>query len=315
MGKTKENAVDLIHKAQAALHQKHQQEARSYFFLALEAAPDHPDAHYGLATVSFHQGDVLAAAYHFREVIRHDVGRAGAYVNLGAIYNHLGRDDDAVVILRKGIQLDPNRAEGFYNLGLVLRKMGRIDDAAAAYQEAVRLQPGLGEAHFNLANLYLDAEEFTEAIVQYREALKSRSNWPAARQGLAIAEAALHDPRTTVPLTDAAAAPPPPTPIDESKLTRLIDPNIHHAILGDIHKTVAEADTCAKSLGGEVAQQLDAAMKELAQCFLRSDTPGFILAKRLEAFEAAATRVKNAQHAFEQLHSKMAKFGDDLKKL
>ena len=85
----------------------------------VEVRPDLPDAHYGLATVCFQQGDVLGAAHHFKEVTRHDPLRPGVFVNLGALYNHLGRDDDAVAALRQGIQLDPNRAEGYYNLGLV----------------------------------------------------------------------------------------------------------------------------------------------------------------------------------------------------
>lgn len=303
MGKAKENAGDLIHRAQTALQQRHHQEARAFFFQALEIDPDHADAHYGLATVAFHQGDVLAAVYHFRAAIRREPGRAGAYVNLGALYNHLGRDDDALTILRKGIQLDPLRAEGFYNLGLVLRKLNRVDDAAAAYMEAVRIQPGLGEAHFNLANLYLDAESFPEAIAQYREALKARSNWPAARQGLAIAEAALREQDGVVALT-------PPPAVDA---TRLVDPVAHHQLLSHINHAVAASDALAKSLGSDVTQQLEAALKDLGQCFLRSDTPGYILVKRLEVFESAAARLKQTHQELEGLSQQVAKWGEDLK--
>ena len=40
---------------------------------------------------------------------RLDPKRAGAYINLGAIYNLLDQLDDAINVLRKGIGLDPRR--------------------------------------------------------------------------------------------------------------------------------------------------------------------------------------------------------------
>lgn len=292
---SKDPVADLVHRAQAELQRRHHQDARTLFFEALEIAPDHPDAHYGLATVSFRQGDVLAAAYHFREVVRRDPNRASAYVNLGAIYNHLGRDNDALTTLRKGIQLDPHRGEGYYNLGLVYRKLGKNQEAVAAYQEAVRLQPGMAEAHFNLANVLLDEGMTAEAIEQYREALKTRPNWPAARQGLEIAEAAIHEDNS-----DTVDQPP-----DEDRATREIDPNRHGAILRDIHALMPAAEGLGKSLGSDVAQQIEAALKELGACFLRPDTPGYTIAKRMEAFEAAAARVKQAHEELSQLREKL----------
>src|SRR5260370_1363901 len=85
---------------------------------ALSMKPDSPDVHYGLATVCFLVNDLPSAAYHFKEVTRLDPLRAGAHINLGAVYNRLDQVDEAIQVLRRGIQLDTHRAEGYYNLGL-----------------------------------------------------------------------------------------------------------------------------------------------------------------------------------------------------
>jgi tetratricopeptide (TPR) repeat protein len=325
------------------MRERHHQEARGLFLRVLELKPDLPDAHYGLATVCFVQGDVLGAAHHFKEVTRHDPLRAGAFINLGALYNHLGRGDDALASLKRGIQLDPKRAEGHYNLGLAHRKLGHHDNAVAAYREAVRLQPNMGEAHFNLANMLLEDEEYGDAIAHYRAALKTRSQWPEAEQGMALAEAALGEPAlaeqsaattaaTTAATATAATAPAtvaPPTPETAVELPkhsepttlpkspeahRLLDPARHGPVLTEIHRAVAEADTLSKNLAGPSAQHLDYALKELANCFLRNDTPSHELNKRFEAFEAAAQNFRHLHLELERLREEMERASESLKK-
>src|SRR2546422_1806857 len=129
----------LRQKAQEALSRGQYQEARQIFQQALGYQSDSPDIHYGIATACFLLGDAHSAAYHFKEVIRLDPLRAGAFINLGAVQNRLGEYDDALTTLRRGIQLDPNRAEGYYNLALVHKQLGQLDMAVQAYREAIRL--------------------------------------------------------------------------------------------------------------------------------------------------------------------------------
>ena len=49
---------------------------------------------------------------HGEATCRFDPIRAGAYVNLGAVYNRMEQFDEAIQILRRSIQVDPKRAEG-----------------------------------------------------------------------------------------------------------------------------------------------------------------------------------------------------------
>src|SRR5438552_273254 len=164
----------LRQQAQDALSRGQHQEARQIFQQALGYNSDSPDIHYGIATACFLLGDLHSAIYHFKEVIRLDPLRAGAYINLGAVYNRMEQLEDAITALRRGIQLDSHRAEGYYNLGLAYRRKGQPDLAVQAYREAVRINPRMADAHLNLANLCLDKEQYGLAMGHYKQALEVR---------------------------------------------------------------------------------------------------------------------------------------------
>ena len=106
----------LCQQARLAIAERNWEKARQAYLHALGQKSDAPDIHQGLATVCFQLRDLASAAYHFKEVTRLDPLRAGAFINLGAVYNLLDQLDEAVTALRRGIQLDGQRAEGYYNL-------------------------------------------------------------------------------------------------------------------------------------------------------------------------------------------------------
>src|SRR5256714_13761412 len=162
-----ESVEVLCMKAREAIAQRDPQKARQFYQQALGLRADVPDVHYGLATVCFQLKDLHGAAHHFKEVTRLDPLRAGAFINLGAVYNLLDQLDEAIPMLRRGIQLDSHRAEGYYNLGLVYRRKGQIDLAIQAYREATRINPRMADAHFNLANLYMEKEQLGLAVAHY----------------------------------------------------------------------------------------------------------------------------------------------------
>src|SRR5437762_11686583 len=208
----KENVESLCQKAQMAVAQGEYEAARQIYLQALGLKSDSPDVHYGLATVCFLLNDLTSASFHFKEVTRLDPLRAGAHINLGAVYNRMDLLDEAIPVLRRGIQLDHGRAEGYYNLGVVYRRKGQPELAIQAYREAVRINPRMADAHYNLGNLYMEKEQYQLALVHYREAADQRPNWEKAQHGLTQCEAlvkrnqpAIHAP--SAPVAAAAAAP------------------------------------------------------------------------------------------------------------
>src|SRR5438128_9844384 len=148
-----ESIESLCQRAREAMEQRDWIQSRQFYLQALGLKMDSPDVHYGLATVCFQLKDLPSAAYHFKEVTRLDPLRAGAYINLGAVYNLLDQLDDAIPALRRAIQLDSHRAEGYYNLALVYRRKGQPELALQAYREAIRVNPRMADAHYNLGNL------------------------------------------------------------------------------------------------------------------------------------------------------------------
>jgi tetratricopeptide (TPR) repeat protein len=312
----KESVDSLCQKAQQAIAQGNNEKARQIYLQALGLKSDAPDVHYGLATVCFLLNDLPSAAYHFKEVTRLDPLRAGAYINLGAVYNRLGQLDDALPVLRRGIQLDLNRGEGYYNLGLVYRRKGQTDLAIQAYREATRVSPRMADAHYNLANLYLEKQTYGLAAAHYREALELRPGWAKAVHGLEQAEAAQEAPAGDEgadaagaegsPVSVTAATPVPPDP------SRTVDPNVHGGMLSNLHKATIESENQGRHFLKVIESEVEPAIKELSSCLLYPDSSAHELDQCVQRFESALTSMRSAQRGLQSSIERVRHFGDQL---
>lgn len=312
-----ENVDGLCRKAREAMEQRNWEKARQLYLQALGMRADSPDIHYGLATVCFQLRDLASAAYHFKEVTRLDPLRAGAYVNLGAVYNLLDQLDDAISALRRAIQLDSHRAEGYYNLGLVYRRKIQLDLAIQAYREALRVNPRMADAHYNLANLYLEKEQPGMAAAHYREALELRPNWEKAQLGLEQAEAAQHAQEQPAPTAngggrpEGGSGPKIPAAIDPE---RLVDPSVHGAILTTLHKATIESDGHGRQFLQVLESEIEPAIKELSTCLLYPDSSLTELDQCVQRFEAALQNMRAAQRTLQGSIEKLRTIGDRLLK-
>jgi tetratricopeptide (TPR) repeat protein len=296
----------LCLKARQAIGARDWDKAKQAYLMALGLKSDMPDIHYGLATVYFQLQEFTSAVHHFREVIRLDPTRAGAYVNLGAVLNLLGQYDDAVTALRKGIQLDPQRVEGYYNLGLVHRKKGQVEMAIQAYREAIRLNPRMADAHLNIANLYLDKGNAKAAIQHYDQALEVRPGWDKAIDGREHAESLLA-PKPEDILLDTL-----PTAKQKSQVDwdRIIDPNVWSHLLTVLNTSSTEAETHGKQLQQLLANEIEPVIKELSTCLLYPDAPLSELAVCVQRFEAALDRMRSLHENVQQHMSRLRENAD-----
>jgi tetratricopeptide (TPR) repeat protein len=308
-----ESVESLCQRARESMEQRNWEKSRQLYLQALTLRADAPDVHYGLATVCFQMRDLPSAAYHFKEVTRLDPLRAGAYINLGAVYNLLDQLDDALPALRRGIQLDSHRAEGYYNLGLVYRRKGQVDLAIQAYREAIRVNPRMADAHYNLANLYLDKEQPTPAIAHYKQALELRPNWDKAANGLAQAEALLEaqehphkDPDSPVKSDSNPKLPAMPNVDPE----RMVDPNIHGTLLTNLHKATIESDGVSRQFLQVLESELEPAIKELSTCLLYPDGSTTELDHCVQKFETALQNMRAAQHNLQSNVEKIRTISD-----
>lgn len=316
----KENIESLCKKAQQALAQSDNDLAKQYYLQALALRSDAPDVHYGLATVCFLQNDLPGAAYHFKEVTRLDPLRAGAYINLGAVYNRLNQLDEAIPILRRGIQLDMNRAEGYYNLGLVYRRKGQTELAIQAYREATRVNPRFADAHYNLGNLYMEREQFGLAIAHYRQTLELRPNWEKALRGLEHAEAVQEEVEEQMAPKDE---PGEEETVQEASNTaggrhldpdRTVDPQFHGVLLSTLHKATIDSENQGRTFLKILESEIEPAIKELSTCLLYSDSSATELDQCVQKFEAAVASLRAAQSTLNNSMERVRLLGDQLVK-
>jgi tetratricopeptide (TPR) repeat protein len=307
-----ESVEALCLKARQAVEQRNWDRARQIYLQALGLKSDSPDVHYGLATVCFQLQDLPSAAHHFKEVTRLDPLRAGAYINLGAIYNLLDQPDDAIPVLRRGIQLDSHRGEGYYNLALVYRRKGQIDLAIQAYREALRVNPRMADAHYNLANLFLDRQQYAQALGHYKSALELRPTWDKAANGLAQAEAALQAERQQGAEDEAAeqeAAGAHTAHIDPEQT---LDPNIHGALLTILHKATIESENHGRHFLKILEGEIEPAIKELSSCLLYPDTSLTELDECVQKFETALATMRSAQRGLQSSIERIRNIGNKL---
>jgi Tfp pilus assembly protein PilF len=311
-----ESVEVLCQQAREAIARRDPQAARQLYLQALALKADSPDVHYGLATVCFQLKDLHSAAHHFKEVTRLDPLRAGAFINLGAVYNLLDQLDDAIPMLRRGIQLDSHRAEGYYNLALVYRRKGQLDLAIQAYREAVRVNPQMADAHYNLGNLFLERQQFGLAISHYKQALQLRPNWDKAQSGLARAEAA--QAQAQVPVSPAGAAgaaaatavaTAAAAPVD---LDRTVDPMVHAELLSNLHRATIESETCGRRFLEVLEGEIEPAIKELSSALLYPDTSANELDQCVQKFETAIASMRLAQKTLQTSIDRVRAVGEKL---
>jgi len=309
-----ESVEGLCLKARQAIEQRNPEKARQLYLQALGLRADSPEVHYGLATVCFQLKDLTNAAHHFKEVTRYDHARVGAYINLGAVYNLLDQLDEAINALRKAIQLDPKRGEAFYNLGLVYRRKNQADLATQAYREALRVNPRMADAHYNLANLCLEKRQFKQAITCYRNALDLRPDWEKAADGLANAEAALHE--SEKPESPQAGGGSQPGPVDAPSgyldPEQMVDPNVHGVLLTGLHKATIESEAHVRQFMKVIEAEIEPAIKELSSALLYPDTPQSELDEAIQKFEAAMQNMRGSERSLENSVEKVRSLGDRL---
>lgn len=300
----------LRHQAQEAITRGQYQEARQIYQQALGYRSDHPDIHYGIATACFLVGDQHSAVYHFKEVIRLDPLRAGAYINLGAVYNRLGQLDDALATLRRGIQLDANRAEGYYNLGLVYRQLGQFEMAINAYREAVRLNPRMHDAHYNLGNIFFEKGQMALAIAHYKSALDIRPSWEKAGNALAHAQAELAAQESG----SAIKKPEPPVVTTPANLdpNRVIDPNVHGNLLRTLHELVVETDTQSHLMLEFLQKEVETAIRDLSICILTPNDPKHNLEDQIKRFDEAVQKMQSLQETLQNRLDKARQMGEQI---
>ena len=310
----KETVESLCQRAQQAVAKGQNERARQFYMHALAMRSDIPNIHYGLATVCYLMKDLHNAAHHFREVIRLDPLRAGAYINLGAICNKMNQLDEAIDLLRKGIQLDVKRAEGYYNLGLVYKRKGQNDLALQAYREATRVNPRMSDAHYNLGNVYMEQGQLSLAASHYEKALEVRPDWAKAQAAMEQIRIAIQgtapDDEPTADLSSPDDEPTIRLPDPE----RMVDPEEHAAILKHLHKSTIDSENLSREFVHLLLREVEPAIKNMSKCLLESNQSRIELEHCTQKVESAIDHIEAARKTLRERVDEVKYFAEKLAK-
>ena len=140
------------------------------------------------------QGDLGAAGSRYRAVLAAAPDNPDALYGLAVIACQQGRFGDGAELAGRTVAVDPRRPRAHNLLGIALSRIGRASEAAAAVRQAIALQPDFAEAHGNLANALVDLGRHAEAIASYDRAVAfapdSVTDW--CNRGAALADLDRH---------------------------------------------------------------------------------------------------------------------------
>lgn len=134
------HVAPLLNLAIVQQKQKKYAAAIENYTLVLEKKKNiHPDAHFGLGFCFFLQNDLERALAHFQQAVIQNPHFIDAYINLGAVWERLGKFRQGIEVLHDALVLAPHNARAHYNLGVIYEKAGDLAKAMAAYEKAIEL--------------------------------------------------------------------------------------------------------------------------------------------------------------------------------
>jgi DNA-binding winged helix-turn-helix (wHTH) protein len=174
------------------LEKEHIRRARRDFEQVLEAFPDNPTAHVGLANalaMGFEMTradaepnrEALALArQHALEACRLDAGSAEAWATLGFVLNCSGQPGDALAALRRAVTLESDNWRHHFRLGYV----GWGEERLRAARRTLALLPGFPLAHWLAATVHVARNVLDEAERELRAGIagqEAQAQGPNAR--------------------------------------------------------------------------------------------------------------------------------------
>jgi tetratricopeptide (TPR) repeat protein len=159
---------------------------------SLAVAPEPAVMHNNLAIAYQLDGELEAAARHYRDAVRVDPAYAPALTNLAALLRRQGQVDQAAALYRRALAVNPRYAPAHNDLGDILKDAGQTEEALAHFQQALEIDPRLASARLQLGAALETAGYADEALEHYRIGVEVAPHWATAQLTLAEALRARH---------------------------------------------------------------------------------------------------------------------------
>ena len=147
-------ATEVAQLQLAVQHQRNHRfaEAEQLYHQVLEKQPDHPEALYGLGTLSIEMEQPQIAEQWLSTASQVQPDSVKIWFSLGNLRFSQSQWYQAQEAYQKAIALRPDAAPIYNNLGYALQQQGLFDQAIAYYQKCLEIQPNCAEADVNLGN-------------------------------------------------------------------------------------------------------------------------------------------------------------------
>lgn len=144
--------------------------AQASYTLAMRSAPDHVDAHNGLAVLHAQRGDIGAAIALWQAATNkngmHQPQYAYVFANLGHAYALAGRHADALPMLEQACLLAPLNARHWQQLAQVLLQLGQRERAELMLAQAQSLQAHDARSDYALLQQQRSAPAAEESVAR-----------------------------------------------------------------------------------------------------------------------------------------------------
>jgi len=177
----------LLNEGTAHLQGGRLQEAERAYRLALDMAPNHPEALHHLGLLLYRLNRLDDAMTTISRAIEHAPSAPLYWFNLGVVAQKAARPDEAIRAYRQAVTLNPRHLEAWINLGNVLKDRGGLSESIEAYQKALALNPSHADTHNNLGVALKEQGQVERALASYRQAIQLKPTHVEALNNLGLA--------------------------------------------------------------------------------------------------------------------------------
>ena len=110
-----------------------------------------------------------------------------ALLNLGMIFEILGRFPEAIKTYKKLLDLNPNHTDAMFSLGWILKDEKRYVEAAPIFKRAIHLDPTVN-TYYGLGMVYKEMGQYDDALVLFRKVLQIDDNHLGANEKIILLE-------------------------------------------------------------------------------------------------------------------------------
>jgi len=142
------------------------------------------DEHLIKAAEAASSNDRPEAIFHYRAALEADPNRPEIHAGLALVLMEEGQADEALASARQAVALAPEDSRTNYALGRILRLSGKKDTALAALTLAVNDDPTFMLALYEKGMLLADTGRLTEALAAFRKFLKTQPDDPGATEAV-----------------------------------------------------------------------------------------------------------------------------------